>query len=119
MEFVADSVLLAVRSFSEPLMNFTSSSLGPGAKRKKNSALAVPGTRRASFVVRIWLRSAPPEKEATGFVAWRGEMVQPFLSLGQMRIYRQRQTIHVDSRLWLVLLFIHLSQVVSDHGVLR
>jgi len=69
---VADSVFAAVRSFSDPLMNFTSSSLGPGAKRKKNSALAVPGTSRASLVVRIWLRSPPrPTLAAFGLAGAR------------------------------------------------
>jgi hypothetical protein len=115
---VADIVFVAVRSFSDPLMNFTSSSLGPGAKRKKNSALAVSGTSRGSLVVRIWLRS-PPQADAGGFRFGWGKMVQPFLSFRQTGIYRQRQTIHADGRLWLVLLFIHLSQVVGDGRVLR
>src|SRR5271156_2283403 len=55
----SDSARSPDLSLSEPLMNSTLSTFGPGLKSRKNSAVAVPGTRRLSLMVRSWLNSLP------------------------------------------------------------
>src|SRR5450631_2667929 len=58
-KFAVDRAWSADFSFSEPLMNSTLSTFGPGLKSRKNSAVADPGTTRLSLMVRNWLDSLP------------------------------------------------------------
>src|SRR5437660_1435503 len=99
---VAFSNLSADFNLSDPLTNFTPSSFEPCPNSNISSALAEPGTIRGSFTVR-----EPRPRFRHIMTTW------------PCRSCRQRQAVHVNCLLILVLLFVQLAKVVANDGVLQ
>ena len=71
---------------------------GPGSEEKKELC-AGRAWHKSSQLGGSHLAEVSPQADAAGLCLGWSEMVQPFLSVRQIGIYRQRQAIHVDGRL--------------------